>query len=186
MEVRRTLEKWKTLQSEYIHKSDFGNIRKDNCELLDGTIIEAYHVNEYPDWVNAVVITKEKEIVIVEQFRYAGNDTFLEIPAGNLEEFETCEAGIVREVMEETGYISPHRPILLGEFMVNPATQTNKIKTFLILDAEKEKEQNLDDIEDINVHLFNFDTFGHMLRSSSLKTQLFTAHAYYMAKDYLT
>ncbi|BAC12745.1 hypothetical conserved protein [Oceanobacillus iheyensis HTE831] len=180
------MEKWKTLQSEYIHQSDFGNIRLDKCELPNGTVIEAYHVNEHPDWVNAVVITKEKEIVIVEQFRYAGNDIFFEIPAGNLEQYETHEEGIVREVLEETGYISVHQPILLGDCKVNPATQTNNMKTFLILDAVKEKEQNLDKIEDIKVHLFDFDTFGRMLWRNSVNTQLFTAYAYYMAKDYLT
>ena len=54
------MEKWKTLKSEYIHKSSFGNIRKDICELPNGIIIDDYVVNEYPDWVNAVVITKEK------------------------------------------------------------------------------------------------------------------------------
>lgn len=186
MEGRSTLKKWKTLQSEYIHISEYGNIRKDECQLPNGRIIRDYYVNEYSDWVNAIVLTKHNELVFVEQYRHAGKELFVEVPAGNIENDETHEEGIVREVMEETGYISDHQPILLGEFMVNPAKQTNKIKTFLILDAIKEKEQNLDETEDINIHLFDFDTFSCMLRRGSVNTQLFTAHAYFMAKDYLT
>ena len=70
------MDKWKTLSSEYLHKSPFGNIRKDSCELPNGMVIDDYFVNEYSDWVNAVVITKENKIVLVEQYRYAGDGIY--------------------------------------------------------------------------------------------------------------
>ncbi|MGP4041868.1 hypothetical protein ACTWP4_18495 [Gracilibacillus sp. D59] len=54
------MEKWKTLKSKYVHKSRFGNIRRDSCELPNGMVIDDYYVNEYSDWVNGVVITREQ------------------------------------------------------------------------------------------------------------------------------
>ncbi|UOQ50153.1 hypothetical protein MUN88_08895 [Gracilibacillus caseinilyticus] len=48
------MDKWKTLDSKYLHTSPFGNIRKDCCELPNGTVIEDYYVNEYDDWVNVL------------------------------------------------------------------------------------------------------------------------------------
>jgi ADP-ribose pyrophosphatase len=42
----------------------------------------------------------------VEQYRYAGDDMYLEIPAGKIEENESYEEGILREVKEETGFTS--------------------------------------------------------------------------------
>lgn len=179
------MDKWKTLKSEYIHKSPFGNIRKDECELPNGIVIDDYYVNEYSDWVNAVVLTKENEIVLVEQYRYAGNEFYLEVPAGKIEENETYEEAIIREVREETGFISDKKPILLGEFMVNPATQNNKVTTFLLLDAIKEFEQDLDDTEILTIKLLNFNEMDHLIKSKQINTQLFTAHAYTMAKMYL-
>lgn len=179
------MDKWKTLKSEYIHKSPFGNIRKDECELPNGIVIDDYYVNEYSDWVNAVVITKEYEIVLVEQYRYAGNEFYLEVPAGKIEENETYEEAIIREVQEETGFISESKPVLLGEFMVNPATQTNKVITFLLLDAFKEFEQDLDDTEILTIKLLNFNEMDRLIKSKQINTQLFTAHAYTMAKMYL-
>ncbi|AST91213.1 MULTISPECIES: NUDIX hydrolase [Sutcliffiella] len=179
------MDKWKTLKSEYINKSPFGNIRKDSCELPNGIVIDEYYVNEYSDWVNAVVITKENQILLVEQYRYAGEDFFLEVPAGKKEGNETDEEGLIREVREETGYISDTKPIFLGEFMVNPATQNNKIKTFLLLDAYKKHEQDLDDTEEIDVKLYDFDCFGELITTNKIKTQLFTVTAYFMAKNYL-
>ncbi|WP_053368073.1 NUDIX hydrolase [Bacillus sp. FJAT-27245] len=178
------MEKWKTLASEYFYKTAFGNLRKDTCQLSSGIVINDYYVNEYADWVNAVVITEDNKIVLVKQYRHAGNDFFLEIPAGKIEENETYEEGILREVREETGFITNCAPVKLGEFMVNPATQTNKIITYLIRDGYKASEQTLDSTEEIDVKLINFKEFGELIKAGEIKTQLFTASAYYMAKDY--
>ncbi|REJ07958.1 NUDIX hydrolase [Halobacillus trueperi] len=179
------MNKWVTLQSEYLHKSAFGNIRKDCCELPDGRVIDDYFVNEYSDWVNGVIITKEKQMVLVEQYRHAAEDFFLEIPAGKKESNETHEEGLIREVREETGYVSSIKPVLLGEFMVNPATQNNKVKTYLIQEATKVTTQTLDETEEIGVHLYDFNNFGVLITTNKVKTQLFTAHAYFMAKNQL-
>ncbi|RAZ81337.1 NUDIX hydrolase [Planococcus halotolerans] len=179
------MKAWYTTNSEYLYKTPFGNLRKDKCKLPNGITIEDYYVNEYVDWVNAVVLTKDNQIVLVEQYRHGGQGFYLEIPAGKKEEGETDEEGILREIQEETGYTSMEKPILLGEFMVNPATQNNKIKTFLLTNAYKSVEQHLDETEEIEVKLIGFEKFGHLIRNQEIQTQLFTASAYYMAKAVL-
>ena len=70
--------------------------------------------------------------------------------------------------------------------MVNPATQNNKVITYLMLDAFKEFEQNLDDTEEINVKLVDFEEIGNLIRSNQINTQLFTTNAYFMAKVFLS
>ncbi|MBB6452748.1 8-oxo-dGTP pyrophosphatase MutT (NUDIX family) [Salirhabdus euzebyi] len=157
----------------------------DQCELPNGIVIDDYYVQEYADWVNAIVITKDNQIILVEQYRYAGEGIFLEIPAGKIEANETFEEGILREIKEETGFTSLKKPIKLGEFMVNPATQNNKVITYLIVDASKKFEQELDNTEEINVHMFDFEKLGDLIQTGQVKTQLFTVTAYLMAKDYL-
>ncbi|QFF99185.1 NUDIX hydrolase [Psychrobacillus glaciei] len=178
------MNSWKTINSSYVFKTPFGNLRKDDCELPNGQIIENYYVNEYADWVNAIVLTKEKQIVLVKQYRYAAQDFFLEIPAGKPEGNESYENAILREVREETGFITEKEPILLGEFYVNPATQTNKVITFLIVDAYKAFEQELDPTEFIDVHLVDLNDIECMIANGEIN-QLFTVSAYYMSKSYL-
>ncbi|MBY6036951.1 NUDIX hydrolase [Fictibacillus nanhaiensis] len=178
------MKKWKIIRSEYLYKTPFGNLRKDCCKLPSGGILDTYYVNEYTDWVNAVVITKENQIVLVEQYRHPGQDIYLEIPAGKIEVNESYEEGILREVREETGFTSKTKPILLGEFMVNPATQDNKVVSYLILDAYQVFDQELDVGEDVMVKLINFDQIEGMIKQQKI-TQLFTVSAYYMVKDYL-
>lgn len=179
------MNRWKTLDSSYVFKTPFGNLRKDNCELPDGQVIENYYVNEYADWVNAIVLTKENKIVLVKQYRYAAQDFFLEIPAGKAEEDEAYEDAILREVREETGFISDEKPLLLGEFYVNPATQTNKVITFLIIDAFEAFDQELDPTEFIDVHLVDLHDMEAMIATGEIN-QLFTVSAYYMSKSRIT
>lgn len=153
--------------------------------MFDGTVIEDYYVNEYADWVNAIVLTEEDEIVLVEQYRHPGNDFYLEIPAGKVEEGESYEEAIRREIREETGYVSELELIPLGEFMVNPATQTNKVITFLMTDAKRTYEQELDETEFLEVRHFPFAGMGEMIRNKEI-TQLFTVTAYYLSRNYIS
>ncbi|WP_203333538.1 NUDIX hydrolase [Planococcus beigongshangi] len=179
------MKAWQTTNSEYLYKTPFGNLRKDACKLPNGMTIDDYYVSEFSDWVNAVVITEDGELVLVEQYRHGGQGFYLEIPAGKIEAGETDEEGMLREIREETGYTSLEEPVLLGEFMVNPATQTNKIKTFLLKGAFKAGDQQLDETEEIRVKLVDFEDFGRMIRKQEVQTQLFTASAYYMASAFL-
>ncbi|WP_042475613.1 NUDIX hydrolase [Bacillus ndiopicus] len=179
------MKKWTTKSSTYLYKTDFGNLRKDVCVLPNGFVINDYYVNEYVDWVNAVVITRDNKIVLVKQYRYAGDDFFLEVPAGKIEQGESLEEGILREVREETGFTSDVSPIKLGEFFVNPATQTNKVASFLITDAYQNSNQQLDSTEEIEVALFDFDEFEKLFKDNQISIQLFTVTAYYLAKSRL-
>src|SRR5690625_1902290 len=179
------MDKWKTLKTEYIHKGPFGNIRKDKCKLPNGIVIDDYYVNEYSDWVNAVIITKDKQLVLVEQYRHGGKEFFLEVPAGKKESHESDIDSIIREVREETGFTSLKPPVFLGEFMVNPARQNNKIKTYLLLDAFKAYELDLDETEEVQVSLYDFYRFEDLLLTGNVNTQLFTVAAYLLAKNYM-
>ena len=179
------MKAWLTTNTKYLYKTPFGNLRKDTCKLPNGMTIDDYYVNEYVDWVNAIVLTKDNQIVLVEQYRHGCQGFYLEVPAGKIEEGERDEEGILREIREETGYTSGVKPVLLGEFMVNPATQNNKIKTFLIMDAYQSAGQQLDETEEIDVTLIDFEKFGHLIRNREIQTQLFTASAYFMAKAVL-
>lgn len=97
----------KKIESAYLEKNPkFISIRKDKVELENGQQIDGYIIAESSNWVNAVVLSKRNELILVKQYRHGIEKESLEIPAGSIEECETSKEAIIREVKEETGYIS--------------------------------------------------------------------------------
>lgn len=178
------MRKWEVLKSEYIFRTLYCNIRADNCLLSNGKIVGNYIVNEYPDWVNTVVITTDKQMVFVKQYRHGCGEFFLEIPGGAARGDEDKESAIARELREETGYVSEHKPILIGSYYTNPANATNQVHTFLITDAEQRFSQCLDDTEEIEIVTHPFEEVETMIKQGELN-QFFTVAAYFLAKNYL-
>ncbi len=178
------MEKWKTLASKYLYETPYGNLREDSCLLPNGFIIPNYHINEFSDWVNGVVITKDQKVIFVKQYRHGGGDFFIEVPAGTVEKEEDLLEAFKREVQEETGYGSLLEPILLGHFNVNPANQNNHITTYLMLDAELVSTQNLDPTEDIEVVIFSLDEVQERLKNNAFN-HLFCVYALMLALNYL-
>lgn len=179
-----SLKKWDVLESDYIYKTPFGNLRADKCLLPNGKIIEKYYINEHREWVNVVAITADKQMVFVRQYRHGCKDFVLEVPAGIIETIEDAETAALRELREETGYVSDKKPALLGEFFANPALATNKVRIFLIEEVRREFEQHTDDTEEIEVETYPFDEVGSLIQKGFIN-QLFTVCAYFLARDYL-
>ena len=178
------MQKWKVLSSDYLVENyPYHLIRHDRCQLSNGVKIDSY-IEEYPNWVNAVVLTPAMEMVLVVQYRHGVKDFVIETPGGMVDAGETSLAAITREVAEETGYRSTEPPILLGEFYPNPAASSNRVSTYLFLNARQEGDQHLDQNEDIEIRIVPFEAFGQMIRTGQAP-QIFAAMGYHLAKDYL-
>lgn len=86
-----------------IYSGKIINVRKDDVVLEGGRQV-IREVVEHPGSSAIVPFISEDTILLLQQYRYAINETILEIPAGTLDKgeyFLTCAA---RELEEETGY----------------------------------------------------------------------------------
>jgi len=162
------MKKWEVLDSHYLYQTPYGNLRRDMCLLENGEIIEKYNINEFSNWVNGVVVTKDKEIILTKQYRHGAEDLFYEIPAGSPESQESYSEAISREVLEEIGYTTATKPMLLGEFFVNPSVQNNKVISYLFINVEKTSKQLLDDTESITVYKFKLTDVKEMIKSQKI------------------
>ncbi len=79
-----------------------------------------------------------------------------------------------RELLEETGYGNGFGE----EYMVisaNPSTVTNLTHCFLAKDVEKIQEQNLDETEELTVHLLSLEDVKKLLFNNKIKQSLMAA-----------
>jgi 8-oxo-dGTP pyrophosphatase MutT (NUDIX family) len=146
------LKPWKILESNYLRP----RFRFDQCELPNGKIFEATAL-EFRTWASVLALTKDQQVVLVRQFRHGAQSAFWEFPGGVVEDGENPLDGIRREMQEETGYTTTSNIIEVGKFYPNPALQTNLMYGYLAYDVEKTDVQELDDAEDIEVHLVPLD-----------------------------
>jgi 8-oxo-dGTP pyrophosphatase MutT (NUDIX family) len=170
--------RWKKLSSHYLHKGPWATLRSDRCEMPDGRIVEDYYVLEYPNWVNAVAITDDNKILMVQQYRHAAEIVSIELPGGVIEAGESPEAGLKRELLEETGYQFDDFELLCVTY-ANPSTANNYTSCYLARGGRKVQDQSLDEHEELIVETFTIDEVKQLLAENKIAQALHCTGLFY-------
>lgn len=130
---------------------------------VDGVIIVG--IVSYPE------SKANNQIVLIANYRVTANSYVLEFPAGLVDESGKEISEATRELEEETGYI-PEKIISIVELQAIPQISnmtyaepsiTNENEKFVLLEingdkeANKQRQQKLEEAEDIIVHLLEFN-----------------------------
>jgi len=172
------IEKWKRLTSKYLVRERWATLRVDEVELPNGTVKDDYFVLEYPDWASAVALTAEGKIIMVRQYRHGADIVSLEIPGGVIDGDEGSEAGIKRELQEETGYTFKTCK-LIAELYPNPATSNNRTFTYFLTGGVKTHEQHLDEHEILNVEEYTVEEVKQLLKDNQIAQCIHVAALHY-------
>lgn len=171
--------KWKILKSEYLFKDLWFTVRTDTCKRPDGQIIEPYYVYEFPTWVSAVALTEDGKVIMERQYRHGLGEVAFEIPGGCVDDTDqSLEDAIARELLEETGYTFSKYEYL-GKTCANPSTNNNWMHIFLATGGKRVSEQELDDNEDIEIHLMSLDEVKQLLQENKIIQSMHVTAFYY-------
>jgi ADP-ribose pyrophosphatase len=124
-------------------------------------------VLEFPDWVNIIPIAEDGRVVLIRQYRHGLMASTWEVPGGVIDPGEEPLQAAVRELQEETGYVS-ERVKLLGRVSPNPAIQGNWSYSFLAEGCKLAGPSNLDPFEDIEVRLFSLDEIPALVKREEI------------------
>lgn len=165
---------WVVLDSRYIIKRPWLTARVDKVKLPSGVIMPEYYILEYPAWVNVIAVTEDGLFVIVRQYRHGLRETRFELCAGVCEDGERPLESAQRELLEETGYAGGDWK-LLTVLSANSSTMTNLTYCYIANGVQKVSDQNLEDTEDIEVHLLSEEQVLGLLVEDEIKQSLMAA-----------
>jgi 8-oxo-dGTP pyrophosphatase MutT (NUDIX family) len=144
---------WSRVSSETIADCRVFQVRRDLSRNSMDDRVHDFYVLEAPDWINIIPLTRNDEVVMIEQYRHGTNSVTLEIPGGMVDAGETPHDAASREMLEETGYAAANEVYFLGKTHPNPAIQNNWIHTYLARDVEFRSAPVFDTTEHTSVRL---------------------------------
>ncbi|GAA4909088.1 NUDIX hydrolase [Mucilaginibacter defluvii] len=148
----KEIKPWKLLGEEDVSPSPWFPILKHTVELANGSIVDDYYFSPLGDVVQVLAITKNNEVVLVEQYKHALSQVLLELPGGMQQKNKSIVESALNELEEETGIkATANRLIPMGKIANNPTKLRQITYGFVLFDAEFNSEQKLDITEDIRV-----------------------------------
>jgi ADP-ribose pyrophosphatase len=159
----------------------------DNLEQFDGKPDFWAYISS-PSGSIIVALDKDKNLILVRQYRYTLKDFTYECPAGSKDENETFLETAKRELFEETGYKSDEF-ISFGNYHDLPNETDHHCEIFLALNCQFIEKPTLDPFSEIycemttELHPFMeiFNSLGKdssLIKSSEQTAAIFLAHRY--------
>ena len=98
-----TVKPWKLVSSTIEKTFKIFDLRIDHAISPRTGKEHEFYIFESKEWVNIIPVTKDKEVVLIRQYRHGIGEVVLEIPGGIVEENDTTLGAAIRELKEETG-----------------------------------------------------------------------------------
>ena len=124
-----------TLDSRRIYDGKIFSVRVDTVGLPNGGTAQR-EVVEHGDSVVMVPIDQQGQVLLVRQYRKSPERSLLEAPAGGLEEGETPEDGVLRELQEEVGFTAGNL-LRMGGFWIAPGFCTEYMHAYIATDLRR-------------------------------------------------
>jgi ADP-ribose pyrophosphatase len=148
------MQPWKILARRVLlSRPPWMEVGVERIELPDGRTVDEFLWIERRDFAMAVAIRPDRQVVLERSYKHGPRRVALALPAGYVNEGETPDQAVRRELLEETGYTSDDwRP--LGSFTVDGNYGVCTAHLFLARNARMTAGaggQGHDDLEEIEV-----------------------------------
>lgn len=174
--------KWEKI-SEKVEKIGYKTVHHKSFKMPDGL------VGEFTTWgkegahnAGVIAVTKNLQVVIARQFRPGPEIMMDEIPGGGVENGEDLQDAALRELREETGYITNGKITYLGSAL-REAYSNETSHYFLALDCELSHGQELDDSEHVEVVLISVDELLYNAKNAKMTDAVAVLMAYDELKE---
>lgn len=165
---------WDLLNVREDREYNLFSVEINTCRSPRTGLPHQFQVLRSTDWVAVIAITKEKEVVLVNQFRHGIRDLSLELPGGLVKPGQTPLKSAAEELEEETGFTAPEMK-LLGSMYPFPAIFTNSFYVYLAENAEPSGKIHPDETEEIETVLAPVGELRNFIRDGKINCGIMIA-----------
>ncbi len=97
------MEPWRKLDERPAYEGAYRRVVTRRYERPDGSVAD-YEVKAEASIAAVVALTEDERVLLVREFRVGTEQVLLELPGGILDDGESPEESMRRELLEETGY----------------------------------------------------------------------------------
>lgn len=177
MSKNKTIKKWKEISRDLIFQKFERKIEKVIFKMPDGRESDFYIKKEGPA-ASILALTKDKQVILVKQYRPGPEEVLLELPGGYVEKDEKPEVTMARELKEETGY---EGKVKLITTCYDDAYSTMNRYCFVATECQKIGEVDLEKDEFAELVFVDLEKFRELLRSGKMTD----VEVGYLALDHL-
>lgn len=128
-----------------------------------------------------IALTDDNRVVIAKQFRPGPEKVMHELPGGNINDGEDPQNGVMRELLEETGYTSDKVEFLGKTY--KDAYHNATWYFYMARDCYKVSNQKLDETEFVDVELISIEQLIQNAMSSQMTDAVALLFAYDRLKE---
>lgn len=161
---------WKKISSKIVKKNKYFQTEFHKIKLPTGKIIDDYLFINCKNGAIVVAITGKNELILLNQYKYAVNESILTLPGG-IADFknENLLKTAKRELLEETGYIAGNIK-KLGDFFPLPGNNPQHTSVYLALNCKNiQKQISEDETEFIKVKLVPLNILKDLISQNKIK-----------------
>jgi len=170
---------WERISSEQVADCRVFRVRRDiSVDPRKGSAHD-FFVIDAPDWINVIPLTRDGQLILIEQYRHGTGELTLEIPGGMVDEGESASEAAARELLEETGYKAAGLE-LLGRTRPNPAIQNNWLHIYVASNCRMIEKPRFDGVEHIGLRAVSIGEVPGLIAAGKIDHALVVAAFYYL------
>ena len=110
---------WKSLDQQVVlDRPPFVRVTQERIEVAPGQVIDDFYQVHLMEFAVVVPVLEDGSIVVTRQYRHGPGRTCISFPGGHVDQGETPDQAVLRELKEEAG-LEARELVPLGQFVDN-------------------------------------------------------------------
>lgn len=159
---------WAVRKNSPIIRSPWLQVDKQEVETFQGDVIPDYYVGSKADFIMVLAATEQNEIIILREYKHGVGDYVWNFPAGGIKPDESPEDAAIRELLEETGYVTNELEFI-GSYAVSSSWLRDRAYLFIGRNARKIRAPRIERGESIILFLKQMPEVLEMVRTGQIQ-----------------